>query len=507
MLPNREDQSKYNNTNSTAISDPIPESRVPPPRRYLDRPESITLSASLAINLVLIQWLALSNVTTLQGFFDLTLASYAWASVLMALVLSMLFGVAAARLVLAGRREADLWCWMSLSLGAIFIVLSAGCPSCGDTLLEGLGIRGGLAEYPLQGLDIKLLGGLLLGGALWASARGTPVRPRDRSDGGPLEVVIGRPSAQWIKRWLPLSVLALVSIMALYLLPRLPDQVKVSFVSDSIPVSTAARGSASAIDGNAPQQVAFPAGAYTLNVTYGDIGPALISRGAVDYERFESLFDQVGNPLTDEQRKILRSGSDQRIIIDKGNARFLLNFFWAFGLSNRNPILEEGAMVEFSQGDVGRFASTGGWTLGRMAGPELYSAFEILSLTAEQQRLVERVASKVYRPCCNNHAAFPDCNHGMAMLGLLELMAAQGATESEMAEAARQINGFWFPNQMQHVATFFEATQGLDFAEVPGEMAVEAAFFSGSGHQNLVTWMSERGMLNRTPGGGASCGV
>lgn len=507
MYPYDDDHSVEPSANLVAFLDPISESQASPPRRYLDRPESIVLSASMAINLVLLQWLALSNVTSLQGFFDMTLATYAWASVLLALVLSIVFGIAAARLVLAGRGVADLWGWMSLSLGAIFIVLSAGCPTCGATMLEGLGIRGGLAAFPLQGLDIKLLGGLLLGGALWASARAAPVRPRDRGDGAAVEVVIGRPSAQWIRRWLPLSVLPLVSIMALYLLPRLPDQVKVSFVSDSMPVSLAARGSTSAIDGDAPQQVVFPAEPYTLNVTYGDIGPALISRGAVDYERFESLFEQVGNPLTDEQRKILRSGSDGQITIDKGNARFLLNFFWAFGLSNRNPILEQGAMAEFSQGDVGRLASTGGWTLGRTTGSDLYSAFEILSLTPEQQRLAERVASQVYRPCCNNNAAFPDCNHGMAMLGLLELMAAQGATESEMLEAAKQINGFWFPNQMLHVAMFFEAAQGWDFAEIPGEMAVGPAVFSGSGHQNLMTWMKERGMLDRAPGGGVSCGV
>jgi hypothetical protein len=60
---------------------------------------------------------------------------------------------------------------------------------------------------------------------------------------------------------------------------------------------------------------------------------------------------------------------------------------------------------------------------------------------------------------------------------------------------------------MSHVAVFFEATQGWDFAEVSGELAVGPAVFSGSGHQNLLTWMNERGMLNRAPEGGVSCGV
>jgi hypothetical protein len=164
-------------------------------------------------------------------------------------------------------------------------------------------------------------------------------------------------------------------------------------------------------------------------------------------------------------------------------------------------------MEEISQGDIGRFASTGGWSLGRIPGSELYSAFEILPLTSDQQRLLAKVASGVYRPCCNNPAAIPDCNHGMAMLGVLELMAAQGATEAEMFEAAKQINGFWFPHQMQHVADFFEATQGWDYAEIPGEIASGPAVFSGTGHQNLVTQMDELRLLDRSPDGGASCGV
>ena len=30
-----------------------------------------------------------------------------------------------------------------------------------------------------------------------------------------------------------------------------------------------------------------------------------------------------------------------------------------------------------------------------------------------------KIAKGIYRPCCNNSTYFPDCNHGMAMLGLL----------------------------------------------------------------------------------------
>ena len=55
-----------------------------------------------------------------------------------------------------------------------------------------------------------------------------------------------------------------------------------------------------------------------------------------------------------------------------------------------------------------------------------YSMHRFIVLTPEQQALVEKVSKGIYRPCCGNSVYFPDCNHGMAMLGLLELMASQG---------------------------------------------------------------------------------
>jgi hypothetical protein len=53
---------------------------------------------------------------------------------------------------------------------------------------------------------------------------------------------------------------------------------------------------------------------------------------------------------------------------------------------------------------------------------------------------------------CNNPTWFPDCNHGMAMLGLLELMATRGTSEKDMARAALGANTLWFPQQYQDLA-------------------------------------------------------
>ena len=76
---------------------------------------------------------------------------------------------------------------------------------------------------------------------------------------------------------------------------------------------------------------------------------------------------------------------------------------------------------------------------------ELYSSAAIAQLTAEQQARLEEVAKGAFRPCCGNGTHFPDCNHGMALLGLLELMASQDASVDEMFLAAnRKDEGIYY---------------------------------------------------------------
>ena len=246
---------------------------------------------------------------------------------------------------------------------------------------------------------------------------------------------------------------------------------------------------------------------FTLPVSYGKIGPALLAAGAIDQERFVQLYADAGRPLTEGQLAALTDGSDASIVIDKQSAHFLLNLFWALGLTNRNAILQTGPMARYGEEKIGGFASTAGWTLGTKPATSLYASVPIVELTAEQQTLVERVASAVYRPCCGNATLFPDCNHGMAMLGILELMASQGASEDDMLTAAKYVNAFWFPQQTLELATFLRATQGVDLAKADARLVVGKELFSAQGfqavHQELIT----DGLLPQAPGGGNSCGV
>lgn len=250
-----------------------------------------------------------------------------------------------------------------------------------------------------------------------------------------------------------------------------------------------------------------PTQGYTLPVRYGDIGPQLLKAGAIDYARFVQVYEQAGQPLSEEQRMILREGSEDQIIIDRQNAYFLLNFFWAFGLANQNRILTEGPMVEYKQGDITGYASTGGWTLATKPITQLYAGTSIVSLTSEQQARLEKVASQIYRPCCNNPTHFPDCNHGMAMLGLLELMASQDVSEDDMFIAAKYINAYWYPRQSMELATFFQKTRNVDFSQVDARQLLSAAYSSGSGFQAVHQWLAANGGLEQAPGGGNSCGV
>ena len=249
-----------------------------------------------------------------------------------------------------------------------------------------------------------------------------------------------------------------------------------------------------------------PPEGYSLPVSYGDLGPRLLAAGAIDYDLFLRLYEQKGQPLTDAQQELLMAGSRDAVVFTRQNADFLLNFFWAVGLVSQNPLLLDGPMMQYGAGEIGRFASTGGWTIGTKDPVELYASERLIDLTAEQQARLEKVASQVYRPCCNNPTHFPDCNHGMAMLGLLTLLASQDASEAEMFAAAKYANAFWFPQQTLELAMFFQAAQNQEFAAVDAALVVGQNFSSGQGFRNVHGWLTGQGILEGSPDGG-SCGV
>ena len=238
-----------------------------------------------------------------------------------------------------------------------------------------------------------------------------------------------------------------------------------------------------------------------LPVYWMDTGKRMVDAGVIDKDKLESLYVRRGG-LNETEKNLLYGEKNQELVINEINAGFLLNLLWAFGLSNKNPILEEGAMTDVRYGgDPSRFASTGGWTLSIGDVMNHYSGHAFFELTSAEQSLVERVSENIYRPCCGNSTFFPDCNHGMAMLGLLELMAAQGVSEEEMYETALLVNSFWFPDTYLAIAKYFE-NQGVSWSEVDPKEVLGESYSSAEGYAQVL---SEIGPIDFSRGG--SCGV
>jgi hypothetical protein len=73
------------------------------------------------------------------------------------------------------------------------------------------------------------------------------------------------------------------------------------------------------------RQINPPEG-FELPASYGDIGPQLLSAGAIDDAKFVQVYQESGRPLNDEQLGILRQNTQTPIVINQKNAYFMLNF-------------------------------------------------------------------------------------------------------------------------------------------------------------------------------------
>ena len=191
---------------------------------------------------------------------------------------------------------------------------------------------------------------------------------------------------------------------------------------------------------------------FSLNL--GDIGVKMAEAGVIDANKMEELHGRRGG-MMEMEKQMLYGMENKNFVVTPENSAMTLHMLWAFGLANKNPVLKDGPMMDSRYGGAGNFASTGGWTLAEGSAMNHYGMHSFVTLTPEEQALVEKVAKNIFRPCCNNSTYFPDCNHGMAMLGLLELSASQGASESEMYKMALQANVLWFPDQYQAIKTFY----------------------------------------------------
>ena len=251
------------------------------------------------------------------------------------------------------------------------------------------------------------------------------------------------------------------------------------------------------------QELVTPSSGVVLPVVWGDMGIRLVASGTIDPDALKRLY-QERSELPGEYDDLLTGRSSTPLKITRANAGRLLNLLWAVGLANKNPILEDRAeMMNPAYGGAGNFASTGGWTIAKGDPMSHYGKHALIALTPQQQELVDRVSRGIYRPCCGNSTHFPDCNHGMAMLGLLQMMASQGVSEQDMYNAALAVNAYWFPDTYEVIAAHLQQ-KGVDWRQVPAQKILGADYSSATGFQNIL---SQVDAPSGSGGGGGGCSV
>ena len=229
----------------------------------------------------------------------------------------------------------------------------------------------------------------------------------------------------------------------------------------------------------------LPQKGYTTSLKWQELGKKLVEAGAIDPEKFQF------NPQSQDYIKI-----------DEQNSKEIVNFFWALGLTQKSKVLDEGPMKK-GETPLGNFASTGGWTLGAKPVMEIYSSRELLPLNSFQQDLVKKIAENVFRPCCGNSTAFPDCNHGMAALGYIEWAIYNGLPEEQIYKDLLAFNVFWFPQNYVEMAVYFDKN-GTKWKNVDPKLALGSEYSSAQGAQRIKQSVQSVPGLQIQGGG---CGV
>lgn len=250
----------------------------------------------------------------------------------------------------------------------------------------------------------------------------------------------------------------------------------------------------------------LPAEGFQTKIVLGDAIAKLVESGAIDIEKFEKVYAGRGG-LSPEQKAMLTQTYVTPLKINHENAQFLVNILWPLGITNKNSILADSEAGKPE--NVNNLASTGGWTLGKNEnGGFYYNKFEIIKLTPEQDALVKRAAENIFRPCCGNSTAFPDCNHGAAILAMLQLGAVQGLSEQELYEEALKFNSYWFPDNYMKMAMLFKRFEKKPWRDVDPKIALSEQYSSGMGYRrNVEGPLSQVPGLSSGGGGGGSCGV
>lgn len=295
----------------------------------------------------------------------------------------------------------------------------------------------------------------------------------------------------------------LISFLAFYLISNfrtnsLASNIYMAFQPKPTPTPDIAKAQAEITKAVIPDKV-------NLGISFKDVVVKMVEAGAIDKDKFLALYQQRGG-LSPEEKGLLDNPSDKPIVVTAANSGLILNLLWPLGIANKTAVLSEGPMGTQYNKDVNNFASTGGWTVGKEDGGKLFNRFPLVTLTPDQEAEVKDIAQNIYRPCCGNSTYFPDCNHGAAMLGFIELAVSQGLPKDEIYKKALALNTYWFPQTYVELGVYFKNKKNTSWDKVDPKEALGVTYSSGQGYGAIDKQLQDGGLLPKVNGGGG-CGV
>jgi hypothetical protein len=229
----------------------------------------------------------------------------------------------------------------------------------------------------------------------------------------------------------------------------------------------------------------------------------LIAAGVLVPDKFPSARGR----LPDWVERLLAAPSADPIVFRRDTATYLVELLWPVGLATKTAFNETSPINTLQ---IPGFASTGGWTLGREPNGYVYfNKVDAIELTAQQQAIVLDAAANMFRPCCNNSTLFQDCNHGSALLGLIELAASQGASEAKLYEIALAANSYWFQTEYAKTALYFSHFKKQSWREVAPRLVLGPNYSTLSGwtkNVELPLWQANL-TLPRAAADPLACGL
>lgn len=224
----------------------------------------------------------------------------------------------------------------------------------------------------------------------------------------------------------------------------------------------------------------LPKSGAPTGLVFGDSLQKLIAAGVLDPKKFRAAEKNIPEWV----ERALTAPSNDPIVFIEATAPYLVDLLWPLGLANRARFNEVSPIATVS---IPSFASTGGWNLGREPNGYVYfNQVHAVRLSGQEEARVKHVASTTYRPCCNNSTFYQDCNHGSALLGLLELGASQGMTIEGLYGLALTANSFWFPDNYLRTALYFSNFHSRSWSEVAPKLVLGPDFSSLSGWEKNV---------------------